>query len=581
MILIVIPIGLILPVAYLISSYTLRSKIDRNENLALNQLNANINYKMNQIKVLAGGIIVNKNIISALREYSYSLNRSDGDLLLSASDTMHSFFVTNNAVRTIYIRNNTGREFIFGTQETTVRDGHSFSDLIADNPDADSGRWIVDSYRDIFLIYIVSVKDYYKGNVTIGNLIIYLNRFIFSDVFDSIPPHETAMYFILGKDNEYIYGTAREDYKVDFRGINPPSSFDKYEITSFGGNRHVVVQQPIDGTDWRLVSVTPLSVYFSDLHYLQLTIGLAAILSLGLTIVMNIRFSKILSGPVNKLVGDMSRLQSGLSMGGYFDQKEAEYRDDELGYIQRCFDEMAAEIRQLISKVYQHEEAKRIAELDALQAQINPHFLYNTLNSINCLARLNNQKDISDIVVNLGILLRNSFDSKKELIPVSEEIEYLKRYLHIANIRWDNRFEMLCFLPEASESYLIPKMTLQPLVENCITHGFNEIPGIGRISVSVEDKDDDITIKICDNGKGLDKEGILNINRALEDQKSNFLLNHDNTKTSIGIYNVNARLFLYYGEKYGLTFYTNAGSGITVQMLLPKRLKSAGTKEYA
>jgi two-component system sensor histidine kinase YesM len=291
---------------------------------------------------------------------------------------------------------------------------------------------------------------------------------------------------------------------------------------------------------------------------------------------MNIQFSKILSRPVNKLVGDMSRLRR-----GEFDQKKSEYRDDEFGYIQQCFDDMAAEIGQLIDKVYQHAEAKRIAELDALQAQINPHFLYNTLNSINCLAQLNNQRDISDIAVNLGILLRNSFDFKKELIPFSEEIEYLKRYLYIANIRWDNRFEMLCLLPEASELYLIPKMTLQPLVENCITHGFKEMAGLGRISIAMEDIDDDVMIKVCDNGKGLNNEQIITINRALKNQKSNILLNHDSTKTSIGIYNVNARLFLYYGEKYGLTFYANTGPGITVQMLLPKQSKTAGIKEYA
>ncbi|MDR1948173.1 MAG: histidine kinase [Spirochaetaceae bacterium] len=570
MILIVLPIILILLASYFISNNTLRTKIDRNERLVLNQIGINIDYKLNQIHMLASGIMVNKNIIAALREFSYTQYNADVDLIIPATNAIQSYFLSNNACRTIYLRSISGRELSFGIQDNQVSIGMNFGEEAGGEANTDYGHWYYEPRGDIFLTYTTTIKDYYKGNVKLGTLVIHLNRIIFSEVFDQTGFSTGGIYCILGKNNEFIYSDGRVDERYDFSELARPSSFEQYEIKSLHNIPHVVLQRPIAGTDWRLVLATPLRIYLADLHYFRIALVLTGLLSLLLAIGMDFRFSRILGDPINKLAGDMQRLRQ-----GDFSQKGASYRNDELGYIQRRFDEMAVEIRRLIDTVYQKEKAKRTAELIALQAQINPHFLYNTLNSVNCLAQLYHQKDISDMVVNLGILLRNSFESKEELIPISEEVAYLERYLRIANIRWDNSFEMICLIPDEVNQCLIPRLILQPLVENCISHSFADFTGKGRILVTAKDRGDDLAITICDNGKGISPQEMEGINYRLENQKRSNPVHAEQGENSIGIYNVNARIFLRYGEAYGLVFLPNDGPGVSVELSLPKQYKTS------
>lgn len=212
----------------------------------------------------------------------------------------------------------------------------------------------------------------------------------------------------------------------------------------------------------------------------------------------------------------------------------------------------------------QENALKRKAELQALQAQINPHFLYNTLDSINALAILNNEDDISKMTTSLGILLRRSIGKPDEYQTLKEEFDHVKAYMAIQKIRYEDRFYADFHIDSSIASFPVIKLILQPLVENSIYHGLEPKESSGHIFISATDCSDYITIEITDNGIGVTKEKEKLIQQNLTQIK------HPGIDCSVGIYNVNERLRLHYGAKAFLTFHSISGEGTTVTLHIPK-----------
>jgi two-component system sensor histidine kinase YesM len=591
MILIILPVVVITLCSYLASIYTLRSKIDRSENLALMQIGGNLEYMLDQVVLIAGAIIGDANILRATRDYSYiNVDYATETLIRSvAENTLRASFVSHNHILNIYLRNTTGREISFGNFTEKWFFKKNIYPLLSCFENAVNGQWIYsDASGEMFKVrtglpdpanfekenmihYLTPLKDYYRGNMPVGCLIVTLSGNIFEDVLSRAASTTGDNYFIVNRNLQCLYG-AGENLKLSeslHEGI-----FDEkkdYSLIRDGGKSYVTLCCPLGDTGWFLVSASPMNIYFQDLVYVRFAVGFAAFLSLLAAIVLNVCFSRKLIEPLKDLAKNIEILRQ-----GRFPSSAESYNADELGYIQRSFDEMAVEIKGLIDKVYQQQEAKRIAELNALQAQINPHFLYNTLNSVHCLAKINHQKQISDIMINLGSLLRISLDSTAEMLPLKDEIKYTQSFLYIANIRWENRFELYVDLSSAMENVMIPKLTLQPLVENCIRHGFSDSGEKGRIDIAVFEKENNAIIEVRDNGKGMDSAKLEEINRRLGEQGNEIMPSFRMETQSIGVYNVNARLFLRYGHPFGLSLRQNHPCGIIARLLLPLAASKQG-----
>ena len=223
------------------------------------------------------------------------------------------------------------------------------------------------------------------------------------------------------------------------------------------------------------------------------------------------------------------------------------------------FGHMVMRIQQLMTTVREEEVNLRKTELKALQAQINPHFLYNTLDSIAWMCEQGRNSDAVKMVHALATLFRISISKGHELIPIAKEIEHAESYLQIQKYRYKNRFTYHFYVDPACLEFLCNKITLQPIIENAISHGLDLLVDEGRIDVSVSQDGEDILFAVEDNGVGMSQEQIVSI-----------MEHGPKDRTGIGIRNVNDRLKIYFGKEYGLHITSQLDVGTRVEIRMPK-----------
>ena len=200
-----------------------------------------------------------------------------------------------------------------------------------------------------------------------------------------------------------------------------------------------------------------------------------------------------------------------------------------------------------------------MTELKALQAQINPHFLYNTLDAIAWLCEDGQNKEAEEMVTALANLFRISISKGHEMIPIEKELQHARSYLKIEKIRYKDQFTYHFDVDETCLGYLCNKITLQPIIENAIYHGVNQMPDEGKIDIRIFSKEDDIIFQIEDNGVGMTEEMCREI-----------LQRESGDRTGIGIKNVNDRIKIYFGEEYGITIASELDEGTCVTIRMPK-----------
>ncbi|MNI19376.1 putative sensor-like histidine kinase [compost metagenome] len=229
---------------------------------------------------------------------------------------------------------------------------------------------------------------------------------------------------------------------------------------------------------------------------------------------------------------------------------------------------MVRRIRELIQLVYQEQNDKRKAEVAALQSQINPHFLYNTLESINSLARKNKQPEISKMIVLLGKLLRMSISTFDDLVTIDKELEYVRYYLEIHKFRQRRPIDYAIELDEEVRQLYTVKWILQPIIENAIIHGLDPKQHGGSIHITCWLDEEDVYIRIADKGVGVTSEQLSIMRYQLQHQAEN-LSKH---QKKVGLYNVQSRIRLHFGENYGIHLDSICNEGMTVTVKIPRRV---------
>lgn len=265
-----------------------------------------------------------------------------------------------------------------------------------------------------------------------------------------------------------------------------------------------------------------------------------------------------LTRPLRQLRGAMRRVEA-----RDLDTRIAVNSEDEVGQLAHGFNTMLDELRRLVDDVLRAQIHEREAELHALQNQINPHFLYNTLESINMLALTHGDRDISRMVTSLGRLLRLTISSTDVLIRLRDELEYVNHYLVVQRMRYGDRIGMDVEVDGAMLDYCLPKLTLQPLVENALYHGLEPQRGAGRVAVRGWEEGADLVLSVEDDGVGMDAATLAAVWARLEEEPLR-------GSRSVGLANVQQRLKLYCGPAYGLTIASTEGAGTTVTVRLPR-----------
>ena len=283
---------------------------------------------------------------------------------------------------------------------------------------------------------------------------------------------------------------------------------------------------------------------------------LTAIVLVLIAMLLSIFISKSITHPIQKLRDSMKRVQEG-------DFTAADLPvpyENEIGSLTQSFNVMTHKIEDLMEQNVHEQEQKRKSELKALQSQINPHFLYNTLDSIIWMAEGKKYEDVVLMTASLARLLRQSISNEDETVSIGQEIQYAKSYLTIQKMRYKDKLEFEIDVDPSVNMIPIVKLVLQPIIENAIYHGLKYKESKGMILVKGYRQGDNAVLEVKDDGVGMDEETLSHI---FEKHKVNY---HSN---GVGVYNVQKRLVLYYGKDYGLHYQSKKGEGTTVTVVIP------------
>lgn len=321
--------------------------------------------------------------------------------------------------------------------------------------------------------------------------------------------------------------------------------------------KYLVTYRTINLTSWKLIATIPMSFIESEnkrLFYIDLILILSSSIFIVSILVL---ISSGIAKPLKKLGKAMESVER-----GDFEFRLDLNSNNEVGKISRKFNSMVSEIKNLMKIVRTEEREKKEAYIQALQAQIKPHFLYNTLFSIKCLASIKNETQIEELLGSLINLLMASINKGGELVEVNQEIEYVKNFVLIQSYRFGDKFKMVYDIEPEINNYIILKLLIQPIVENSIIHGIESCNGEFIVKVTGRVDGNDIIIRIKDNGKGMDNSTL----EALFYYKKE---EYKNVFSGIGIKNVDERIKLHFGENYGLDYVSKLNEGTEAIIRLP------------
>ncbi len=336
----------------------------------------------------------------------------------------------------------------------------------------------------------------------------------------------------------------------------------RFFITKVAGKECLVAHHTSGYTGFTTIGILPIKFILESSNYIKIVTLWACLASLLLCLLLALWIARSISHPLNVLVESMKQVENGnLSVQVNIEQY------DEVGLLGRSFNTMVRRLRNLLDSVIAKQQQLRQLELRTLQAQINPHFLYNTLDSVKWLAKLNQVPQIAVMVTQLGKLLRSSINNEHELVTVAESIVILESYLAIQTIRYNDQFTAEFQIEPEINQYQIPKLILQPIVENAIVHGFENKPGPRRLLIRGWKEQDRLNFAVCDDGIGMAPEKVDELNREI---------GISNSQQSIGIQNVKRRIQLYYGKEYRLTIQSELGQGTQVLLRMATVLREPG-----
>lgn len=394
-----------------------------------------------------------------------------------------------------------------------------------------------------------------------GVLLVDMKYSVLEDMLERINETSSGIYYYLcSRDGEIIYHPRWTEIN---RGLfkeknNKVASYEDgiYEMKTDGQKENIVVGS-VAYTGWKLIGVVPESVQETSINKFRYYIITTILILVMMLLQVNRFISRKISRPIRELDESVKAYEAG-AMPDIYIGGSAEIRH--LGYsVQKSYEQIEA----LMKEIIQQQTERRKSELDALQSQINPHFLYNTLESITWMIEAQRNKEAVVMISELAKLLRVSLSRGKTIISIGDELQHSRSYMNIQRVRYKERFKVEFLIDEEIKNYCIVKLVIQPLLENAIYYGVGKMDedDDGQILICGEKKGEDIYISIEDNGMGMP-----------EDIRSNILT--DNSKvpkhgSGVGVINVHSRISLMFGPEYGLEVYSELDEGTKVVIHIP------------
>lgn len=419
------------------------------------------------------------------------------------------------------------------------------------------------------MAYITSTTFYFQGNAYQAYVATYTSSGIFTDLLkDNLTIDGSVSYII--NDRNAIVASSDESrsgiYLLDYDSIEDSfmssNNFIEKTIldtTVYAGFYNI--KQP----GWFMVTVLPSGPLITQSNMIMIQYIMMYLAFLVLALVLAHYMSRSITNRISSVIHQMSKVRKGT-----LSPMESPVYHDEVGDLIDTYNYMTRKMDQLMSEQAKAAEELRIAEFHSLQAQINPHFLYNTMDMINWLAQQGRTDEVSSAVQSLSRFYKLTLSRKQSISTIAQETEHVTIYLEIQNMRYHNSISFVSDIPDELMEYQIPKLTLQPLIENAVLHGILEKDDkTGTIVLTGWIEASSIILLISDDGVGIPPEKLSSILSGEGSSSSG--------GTNIAVYNTHRRLQILYGSDYGLTYSSNPGGGTEVEIHIPAIRNTACT----
>ena len=399
-----------------------------------------------------------------------------------------------------------------------------------------------------------------SGKTSSGVLLVDMNFSGIEQICKNVEVSKNGYVYLIDTDGEIIYHPRQQ---LIYSNLITENNYEaaKFEdgnhIENFEGNKRLVTVKTVGYTGWKLVAISPMSDVTAGYYEFRVFAIFIMIFAIFILISINMFVSSRIANPIRALEKAVKEFESGV-----VSLNIPENGSYEIQHLAKAIKSMVNQMNLLMENIMIEQEAKRKSELNALQAQINPHFLYNTLDSIIWMIENENYDGAIIMVTALARFFRISLSKGKNVITVRDELEHARNYLTIQNIRYKNKFSYSIEADEETLDLTSIKLIIQPLIENAIYHGMEYMSGEGDILVKSYKKNEDLYIDIIDNGLGMLQE--------VADKLLTEEVNNQQRKGSgIGLKNVHERIKLYFGEEYGLEVYSEPDEGTTIRIHMP------------
>lgn len=412
-----------------------------------------------------------------------------------------------------------------------------------------SYKWVVSLSR--------SVEITENGETSQGVLLVDMNFSEIKRIFENAEISKSGYIYLIDGNGEFIYHPRQQLIYSDLIKENNNLVKD-YEdgtvIEETNKEKRLITVKTVGYTGWKIVAVTPFSDITESYSHMKIFVVVIVFFAVIILTTVNLVVSRRIADPIRNLEKKVKKFEEGILNIDFSTCSGS----NEVRHLGKAINSMVTQMNILMDNIVVEQELKRKTELDALQAQINPHFLYNTLDSIIWMIESEKYSGAITMVTSLARFFRISLSKGRNIITVKEELEHVRNYLTIQNIRYKNKFNYDIDFEEDVLNLASIKLIIQPLVENAIYHGMEFMDGDGEIKIKAYKYNDDLYIDIIDNGLGMPEhivETLLSENKNLKSKGS-----------GVGLKNVNERIKLYFGEKYGLEVYSEPDEGTTIRI---------------
>jgi two-component system sensor histidine kinase YesM len=526
----------------------------------IEQVNTNIETYINYMENISQMVLFNYDI----REYLANGTQDKENMEQRITYQLSSVLNTRKDISSILVFDNNGsivpynqiklNKFADPTQQSWYKKAIEANGKVVissshvQNVIQDEYKWVVSLSRKL------SSEDAKQ----LGVLLVDLNYSVINDLCNKIKLGKKGYIFILDQDGNIVYHPQQQliysSLKKEMIDQVMSSKTNNF-TTSEGKNSRMYTINQSKNTGWKIVGVTYVDELVSNKREIQTYIFMWGIGLTLIAVILSFILSLRISRPIKRLESSMKEVEK-----GNFDIQVNIESSNEIGQLSKRFNRMTTVIKELMIQNVTEQELKRKSELKALQAQINPHFLYNTLDSIIWMAEGKKSEEVVQMVAALARLFRISISKGQEMISIANEIEHIKSYLTIQKMRYKDKLDFEIDVDKQILGNKVFKIILQPLVENSIYHGIKNNAGVGIVRITGRIVDERILLQVIDNGIGMSAESIRHMFEKKVKSESG---------SGIGVSNVNQRIQLYFGDQYGITFESELGQGTTANIWLP------------